>query len=79
MQLQKTTPAGEFSGITEMSVLSNQQYLDAAIEASKEGDGFHVVLGMNLEDPANPHEPTSQEFMAFISQGIIVNHKFDLA
>lgn len=78
MQIQKTTLDGSSSGVAELAQLTNQEYLDAAIAASQEEDGFNVVLGINLCVPSDPRN-VKQEFRAFVTPKGIVNHNFDLS
>lgn len=72
MQLQRFNLDGTGGGVTEMSVLTNQEYIDAAIASSEEDDGYDVILGTNLIATGG-HQPELQNFVLFASQGLVRN------
>ncbi len=72
MQIQKTTLDGLSSGIDEMAVLTNSEYINAAIAASQDESGFHVVIGENLLANQNKGDIAAQIFHVIASNGVLI-------
>lgn len=82
MQLYTTKLDKTAFGVTELSIGSNQDYINAAVAASAEESGFLCIVGTNfVDDPDNEREAINlpnQTFLAVAYGGLLINNTLAL-